>query len=659
MTIQNTTLRKAGPSQGNGVTTVFPFTFKVFTDTDILVTYLNALGVESVLVLSTNYTVALNVDQNASPGGSVTLLVAPATATYITLTSQVTNTQTLALTNSGGFYPESINNALDRTVIEIQQLAEQASRSIAIPKSSTASPLLPTPTANNVLVWNNAATALINLPAATGTSLVNLAASTGSTLVGTTNGGTGSVTRTVASKINDVISVKDFGAVGNGITDDTAAVQAAIDSLGTAGGTIIIPDGCSLYIASNLTINANVALKGQFSLTGVNGDNINYPLGLISAVTLNSSATITLMSGAGVDGIFIYKSGLTFPQNNASAFAGTAFTAGGNDVFIRNSMILGFAQAFYSTGHSRARIDKVYIDCQAGIEITACYDVCRLTDIHCWPFVTYAGTGTQARHNRTGSAFYLHDGNDGPMLSNCFAYGYLNGFYFKTVSTIAASNCYADNTLLHPDSAGWRFETTINGFNSSGCAAWGADYGVISTLPTNSYLKISGFKMASNAIAGIYITDAAQIHISDNMIGYSPYAIYTNSQFGGIYVNNNEFDTISTTPISGSVVNYGSNISDTNLYSGGFNSNITAPAQFLSSLITCATNLTIASKNTFYTVTGAATPIVTIINGWQGRQITIKFLTIYTITNSIGTNCIRLTGSTNMTSGRINIIINT
>jgi alpha-tubulin suppressor-like RCC1 family protein len=135
MTIQNTTIRKAGPSQGNGFNTVFPFTFKVFTATDILVTYLNALGAESVLVLSTNYTVSLNADQNTSPGGSVTLLVAPATATYITLTSQVTNTQTLALTNSGGFYPESINDALDRIVIQVQQLAEQLIRSPKIPVS--------------------------------------------------------------------------------------------------------------------------------------------------------------------------------------------------------------------------------------------------------------------------------------------------------------------------------------------------------------------------------------------------------------------------------------------------------------------------------------------------------------------------------------------
>ena len=92
-----------------------------------------------------------------------------------------------------------------------------------------------------------------------------LATSSGSSLIGYTQGSTNAVATTVQSKLREVVSVKDFGAKGDGTTDDTTAIQNAIDyaaSLG--GGTVYLPAGN--YVVSQLQFKsgqAQVIIEGQ------------------------------------------------------------------------------------------------------------------------------------------------------------------------------------------------------------------------------------------------------------------------------------------------------------------------------------------------------------------------------------------------------------
>jgi len=139
MTISSTT-RVAGPFSGDGTASTFPFAFKVFEDTDLYVATLNvATGAIAALTLDSDYSVALNADQDTSPGGSVTLIaagVAGATlaAGYtLTITTDMAALQGLDLTNGGGFYPDVINAALDTLTILVQQLQTQLGRTVQAP----------------------------------------------------------------------------------------------------------------------------------------------------------------------------------------------------------------------------------------------------------------------------------------------------------------------------------------------------------------------------------------------------------------------------------------------------------------------------------------------------------------------------------------------
>ncbi|KAA3649399.1 MAG: hypothetical protein DWQ11_18835 [Proteobacteria bacterium] len=139
MTISSTN-RKAGPYSCNGATVSFPFSFKVFQTSDVRVVLTDSNAVETDLTLGADYSVALNADQDAAPGGTITTVATYASGNLVTLTSQAQNLQPVTLTNQGGFYPKVINDALDRMTILVQQVAEQVSRAVKTNISSDSTP---------------------------------------------------------------------------------------------------------------------------------------------------------------------------------------------------------------------------------------------------------------------------------------------------------------------------------------------------------------------------------------------------------------------------------------------------------------------------------------------------------------------------------------
>lgn len=94
--------------------------------------------------------------------------------------------------------------------------------------------------------------------------------------------------RTLSDRFADTLNVKDFGAVGDGVTDDTVAIQSALTAIHTAlGGTVYVPAG-SYKLTETLEVGRNTSLISEGGVRFVrhhSGTMLQNSLGVSSATT--------------------------------------------------------------------------------------------------------------------------------------------------------------------------------------------------------------------------------------------------------------------------------------------------------------------------------------------------------------------------------------
>jgi parallel beta-helix repeat protein len=257
MTINTTTNRVE--FTGNGVTTVFSFPYYFLADADLVVLEtVIATGVQSVKSLTTHYTVS---GEGNPAGGSVTMLTAPASTVTLTIYRDPSAIQDVDLVEGDPLPVETaIEQPLDKLTMIVQRVLEVIGRSLRLPEGDTgfvaADMYMPAKVvrASKYSGWD-----ADGKPIATaGTTDATPISSFMATVVDDTTARAARATLFAEPAIN----VKDYGATGDGATNDTAAIQAAIDDAPASGGTVFFPFGNYSIGKISIGVKSGVTLLG-------------------------------------------------------------------------------------------------------------------------------------------------------------------------------------------------------------------------------------------------------------------------------------------------------------------------------------------------------------------------------------------------------------
>lgn len=326
MTVPNETNRINYPATGSENTV--PYTFRIFDETELKVYLTNPDGLSTLQVLGSDYTVDGVMSYT---GGNVIFATDPTINYIVSILRQPANTQDTSLQDQSAYSPTTVENALDLLTMQVQALQGEVDRSIKIPVSEAGTPtIVDLPTADNralmpvgfdsfgnvttVAEITNTTVSSAMIPVVTAATLAVARAAMGpwgDALV-TSTGSTAA--RDLAHRFGEQTNVKDFGALGDGATDDTVAIRAALSSAISTGKDLFFPPGT--YVMNGNGDYDEVTF-GNLYISSATGLNL---IGSGPGVTTikNGSSTHGGIRFSGCTYFGIY--GLTIEQNGGSGF---------------------------------------------------------------------------------------------------------------------------------------------------------------------------------------------------------------------------------------------------------------------------------------------------------------------------------------------------
>lgn len=254
------------------------------------------------------------------------------------------------------------------------------------------------------------------------------------------------------------ISVKTFGAVGDGVTDDIEAIQATIDYLQSlGGGTAYFPDGTYL-VSGDILLYGNVSIKGR-SVTTVTIKSETSDMTIINCQSVSNSsiASVQLRGNSGqtlVFGIKLYSCGnIIVDEVHLHDFSQTGIAVRDTSNFeIKNCYFEGCGinciSMVRNITNGRIHDNRLYNNIQNGINAESENFETTVEDVH-----VYANQITKSEYNFGGNSGYAinfsYTASAGATTfikyKNCMVYdnfikNYFNGVLLKIFENITVRN---------------------------------------------------------------------------------------------------------------------------------------------------------------------------------------------------------------------------
>lgn len=244
------------------------------------------------------------------------------------------------------------------------------------------------------------------------------------------------------------VSVRDYGARGDGMTDDTAAFAAAMRAV-SVGGTVSVPVG-NYRIKTHLVVPPGVTLEGVWRIpTAFTQHQGSTLLAVEGAGSEAGPAFITLSANATLKGITVF-----YPNQDPARivpYPWCVAAGGGDNSSILDCLLVNPYQGvdFGSRASGRHMIRNLYGQpLRRGIWIDKCYDVGRIENVHFWPFWNW--------DEKSGIREWLWKNGES------FVFGRTDWEYVT-------------NTFVFPVNIGYRFIGTPNGAMNGQLSGIGAD----------------------------------------------------------------------------------------------------------------------------------------------------------------------------------------